>query len=64
MAFPFALAIPAIMEIVKIGQSILDKRNNGTLTQEEFDAEWAKMQSTFRKNDDAWLASKDQQGQT
>ena len=64
MAFPFAIGITAVMEIVKLGQSLIDKRNNGTLTQEEFDTQWEKMQSTFKKNDDAWLESKRQQGQT
>ena len=63
MAFPVGAAITGVIELMKVGMDIIEARNNGTLTQEEFDAKWARMQNTFKANDDAWLASKASQGQ-
>lgn len=64
MAFPFAIAIGGVIELIKIGTNILEKQNNGTLTQAEFDAEWAKMQANLKNANDKWEASKRQRGQT
>ena len=64
MAFPIGVAITGVIEMMKVGMEIIEARNNGTLTQEEFDAKWARMQETFRTNDDAWQASKAAQGQS
>lgn len=63
MAFPIGIAITGVIELMKVGMDLIDKHNNGDLTQAEFDAQWAKMQATFKKNDDAWLASKARKGQ-
>lgn len=43
MAFPIALAIGALPEIVKLVTDLIERLNNNELTQEEFDAEWAKV---------------------
>jgi hypothetical protein len=63
MPFPIGVAVTGVIELMKIGMEIIEARNNNTLTQAEFEAQWAKMQSTFKTNDDAWLASKESQGQ-
>lgn len=54
------LGVPAVIELVKIGQGIIDKYNNGELTQVEFDAEWEKMQTLFNKNTEEYLAMRRQ----
>lgn len=64
MAFPIGVAIGGVIEMIKLGTNILEKYNNGTLTQEEFDQEWAEMQSRFKAADDRWIESKQSQGQS
>lgn len=63
MPFPIGVAVGGVIEMIKLGAEILEARNNGTLTQEEFDEKWGRMQAVFKANDDAWLASKQAQGQ-
>lgn len=62
MAFPFAIAIGGVIELIKIGTDIIEKQNNGTLTQAEFNADWAKMQARLKAANDKWEASKRSQG--
>lgn len=43
MAFPIALALTALPEVIKLVTDLIDRLNNNELTQAEFDAEWAKV---------------------
>ena len=57
MAFPIALAIGALPEIVKLVTDLIDRLNNGELTQEEFDAEWAKVVVMVTQAETRWDAA-------
>ena len=63
MPFPVGVAVGGVIELIKLGVEILEAKNNGTLTQAEYDEKWARMQAHFKAADDAWLASKANQGQ-
>lgn len=57
MAFPIALAIGALPELVKLITDLIGRLNNGTITQEEFNAEWAKVVARVTAAESRWDAA-------
>lgn len=58
MPFPVALGIAAVLELVKTGQMIVERYNNGALTQDEFDKWWHEMRTNLNAAVMNWEASK------
>jgi len=57
MAFPIALAIGALPELVKLVTDLIDRLNNGTMTQEEFNKEWDKVVNMVIAAEHRWEAA-------
>ena len=56
MPFPIILGIQGALAVVRLGQSLIDRYNNGTLTQEEFDREWNGMKAHLTATMADWEA--------
>lgn len=54
-----ALGIQALPEIIRLGQELWDSYQNGTLTQEEYNEKWAKMQGHVIAAEARWEAAGD-----
>jgi len=61
MAIPAAaiIALQSLPEILRLGQELWDSYNNGTMTQEEFNAKWGAMQSRVLAAEAKWEAAGD-----
>lgn len=57
MAFPIALALTALPELIKLATDLYERMSNGNMTQEEFDAEWAEMVAKVNAAEAKWAAA-------
>ena len=57
MAFPIALALAALPEFIKLATDLYERLSNDSMTQEEFDAEWAEMVAKVNAAEAKWSAA-------
>lgn len=55
------VGMPLIIEVVRLGNGLIDRFNKGELTQEEFELEWNKMQVPFNSAVAAYIEFRMQQ---